>query len=1604
MIRKMGFAPFVVFFFALVCACTSARAQSHYTGRYAHAQITGPIDNNNLVTLAGNTRPEARPEYDRGRVDHDFRMDHMFLLLKNSADQQADLQQFTDDLQNPNSPNFHQWITAAQFGERFGLAGSDIDAITDWLQSYGFKINVVYPNGLLIDFSGTARQVHEAFHTEIHRLHVRDERHIANMSDPQIPAALAPAISGIVSLHDFLPNPLYQLRRSRDHFDFHDGDNKNNNNAHPVAPADLATIYNLNPLFNAGVSGQGQTIVVVEDSNVFRTSDWNTFRSTFGLSNYKSGSLSTVHPAPAQGSNNCFSPGVVAPNDAEATLDAEWASAAAPNAAIVVAACADSSTTFGGLIALQNLINTSGQPPSIVSLSYGQCETKNGAAANAAYFSTYQQAVTEGVSVFVAAGSNGASACSVNGSEVSHGMGVNAFASTPFNVAVGGTDFSDTFSGSTSTYWNSSNHSSSGSAKSYIPEIPWNDSCAGSLLATSKHFNLTYGPTSLCNDFPIGFFFLNTGASGGGPSACATGQTSPWHNSAVSGSCAGWPKPAWQSIVGNPTDGVRDLPDVSLFSADGLWGHFYVFCWSDVYNGGSFCNGSPSNWSGAGGTSFASPIMAGIQALINQKAGGPQGNPNPVFYQLASAEYGGGGNSSCNASNGNNVGSSCIFYDITQGDTTVDCRGRADCFYGGGEIGVLSTSTSAFQPAFLSTTGWDFATGIGSINATNLVNNWPGSGVTAPAPGFSLSVSPATLSVVQGASGTSTVTVLPQNGFSGSVNLSASGLPAGVTASFNPNPSTGASTLTLAATSSAATGTSTITISGASASLTNSSTLSLTVNPAAPPPPPPTFTLSAAPGSLTLVQGNSGTSTLTIAPQNGFKGSVTFSASGLPSGVTASFSPNPATGTSTMTLNAGSTAAVGTTGVTITGTSGSLSIQATILLTINAFVPPPNFSLSANPNSLSIMQGFSGGTTISIAPQNGFAGSVTLSTSGLPTGVTASFSPNPTSGMSTLTLNASGTATTGTGNVTITGTSSSLSNSTTLSLTVVAAPPPNFTLSAAPTALTVVQGGTATSSVTIGSLNGFAAAVNLSASGLPGGVFAFFTPASATTSSQVTFSANGSATPGTTTVTISGSSGSLTNTTTVSLTVSTNTALSTLPAVWSDGDIGATGVSGSSSYSDNVFTVIGAGSQIYGSVDAFHFLSQPLSGDGSIVARLLSVSGATGNGSAGVMIRDTLDPASDNAKTADWPTFGGIFFDVRATSGGSSTEPGSFPIALPYWIKLTRAGSTFSSFVSMDGVNWVQIGSSQTITMGQNVNVGLAVTSGSTASTATATFDNVSVNSASAPTPVIASVSATTGTTGSQVTLTGSNFGASQSDSVVLLNDSLVGVNSWSATSISITIPAGATSGPLVVAVAPSMTASNPVVFTVTPQPLPASWLDQDVGSVGIAGNASSSNGTFSVTGAGAQIYGTADAFHFVYQPLSGDGTLIARLVAVQGGMGNASAGVMIRNTLDTSSVNAKTADWPSFAGIFFDFRATAGGLTTEPATQSATLPYWVKIVRSGSNFSSFVSADGTTWVQLGSSQSISMGQNVYIGLSVTSGDTASTATATFDNVALTTP
>jgi subtilase family serine protease len=687
---------------------------SQSTGRRATALIHDPVDENKLVTLAGNTRSEANTENDLGPVADSLNLHHMMLQLKRSPEREQMAAQFIADLYNPKSPNFHKWISAEEFGKNYGLAESDIKTVSSWLESHGFTVNSVYPNGMLIDFSGTAGGVRSAFHTSIHNLEVKGAHHIANIGDPQIPQALAPAVSGVMSMHDFMPHKM-----SRPKYTF----SNQGQQEFVMVPADLATIYDFSPVFNAQITGSGQTIVVIEDTDLYSRSDWTKFRSEFGL---PTGTITTQHPA-GSGANNCSDPGVNGDDD-EAILDAEWASAAAPGAAIVVASCSGTEVTFGGFIAMQNLLNGS-NPPSIMSVSYGSCEAENGAAGNASVYSLYQQAVMEGVSVFVSSGDEGAASCDAGAINATHGISVSGWASTPYNVAVGGTDFADVLNNATSTYWNRSNGTTFGSAIKYIPEIPWNDSCANSLFSSYSGFSSTFGANGFCNSSTAlagqalppgdgGPLFTVAGGSGG-PSNCATGA--PATLGVANGTCQGYAKPSWQSgLAGIANDGVRDIPDVSMFASDGeMWGHYAVVCFSDSSNGGGPCNGAPLTWAGFGGTSLAAPVMAGIQALVNQKQGGAQGNPNPVYYALAASMPG-------------------VFHSVTEGDISVNCGGPTNCFgslgtnvYGrGGRVlgttwgGALSQSSTSFTPAYAAGATWNFATGIGSVDVANLVNNW----------------------------------------------------------------------------------------------------------------------------------------------------------------------------------------------------------------------------------------------------------------------------------------------------------------------------------------------------------------------------------------------------------------------------------------------------------------------------------------------------------------------------------------------------------------------------------------------------------------------------------------------------------------------------------------------------------------------------------------------------------------------------------------------------------------------------------------------------------------------------------------------------------------
>ena len=586
----------------------SAFAANQAGSPNAAPRIVDAVDETKLVTLAGRPIPAAK--YDQGAVDDSLLMEHMFLQLRRSPEQEKALDQTIESLQDPHSSSYHQWLTADKVGTNFGPAQEDIDTVVRWLALQGLHVNEVYKNGLTIDVSGTAGQVREAFGTEMHKYVVNGKQHIANAGNAQIPAALAPVVVGFVALDDFMPNPA--LSKAHRNFTFPCAgcpDGFDGTELYDEAPADFATIYNVSPLYKASkpITGKGQTIVVIEDSDA-NPADVATFRKAFGLSSY-SGTLTQIHPGAG-----CVDPGLNGA-EVEAAIDAEWAGAVAPDASVEIAACADTATTFGFFIAAQNLID-SNTPPPIMSASYGVCETTSGPSLNAYIHGLWQQAASEGISVFVSSGDNAASACDDPNAPIPSpaegGIAVNGFASTPYNVAAGGTDFQDTVEGANSTYWNSSNNAVGKSAKSYVPEMAWNESCAGSVLFS--YYGYKSG-AAFCNS-AIGSNFVEVIGASGAPSFV-------------------YSKPYWQTgVVGLPNDGKRDLPDVSLFSSDLFWDHAVLFCMSDVNEGGAPCdytNATDTFFNSGGGTSFAAPQFAGIQALINQKAGSPKAIPLRFF-------------------------------------------------------------------------------------------------------------------------------------------------------------------------------------------------------------------------------------------------------------------------------------------------------------------------------------------------------------------------------------------------------------------------------------------------------------------------------------------------------------------------------------------------------------------------------------------------------------------------------------------------------------------------------------------------------------------------------------------------------------------------------------------------------------------------------------------------------------------------------------------------------------------------------------------------------------------------------------------------------------
>jgi hypothetical protein len=571
-------------------------------------------------------------------------MMRMLLVLQRSADQETALRQLLDQQQDKSSPNYHKWLTPEEFGARFGPADTDVQSVTSWLRSHGFEIAQVSKGRTVIEFSGTAATVKEAFHTDIHKYVVNAEEHWANAGDPQIPSALTPVVAGVWTMHNFLKKPNVRATEGRIEAQVAPHTKPqftSSSGLHALGPADYYTIYNFNPL--VGIAG---SIGIVARLNI-NLQDVIYFH--YWMYDQSIGPEVIVNgPDPGDLGGG---------EEVEAVLDTTWAGAVSPSSNVLLVVSASTNTTDG--VDLSELYIIDHNLTDVMSESFGGCEASVTNSQAMGISALAQQAAAQGITYVVASGDAGSAGCDDPNTEsqATHPPSVNVVASSPYTVAVGGTMFNE--NGHDSTYWNTTNvQSTLESAISYIPENVWNESCSGTKCNAAKP---------------------NIWAGGGGASVF-------------------FPKPSWQSGM-TPADNARDLPDVSLTAA----AHDpYLICVA-----GSCVPDAQGRifFAAVSGTSASAPAFAGMMALVGAKTGSRQGQANYVLYHLAAAEN----LAQCNASNTAGLpASTCVFNDVTVGNNAVP-----------GETGYGTASVP-----YAATKGYDLATGLGSVNVTNLINQW----------------------------------------------------------------------------------------------------------------------------------------------------------------------------------------------------------------------------------------------------------------------------------------------------------------------------------------------------------------------------------------------------------------------------------------------------------------------------------------------------------------------------------------------------------------------------------------------------------------------------------------------------------------------------------------------------------------------------------------------------------------------------------------------------------------------------------------------------------------------------------------------------------------
>lgn len=571
-------------------------------------RIAGSVSGTGRVALSGNRNPKARPQFDTGRVDPEFKLHLVTLVFKPLPAQQAALTALLAEQQNRSSLSYHRWLTPEQYADRFGLSQEDIAKVTSWLQSNNLTIDYSARGRNWISFNGSARDIELAFGTEIHRYRVDSEIHYANSTDPTIPAELADVVLGVLGLDDFkMKSSAARHRTSTDAYHLGNPEYTFSNGSHALEPDDLATIYDITPLLASGITGSGQRIVVVGQSDI-SLSDIATFRG--GILPVNVPNILLV-PGSAD-------PGMPEDDEAEADLDLEWVGAVARNATIVYV----NSTNV--LTSAEYAISENLAP--VISFSFGNCEQHVSGTMAQSVESAALEASVQGITWLAASGDTGPAECDSQTSLLAtQGMSVNFPASLPQITGVGGTEFNE----GTGDYWSVANSSTLASALSYIPEIAWNESALG---------------------------LLN--ASGGGMSTF-------------------YAKPTFQAGPGVMNDGARDVPDVAMTASADHDSYVVV------------TNGAVTD--GHGGTSAATPVFAGLVALLNQyyQSGG-QGNINSNLYRIAQTK---------------------AFHDIMTGNNIVPCL-----------LGSPNCTTGSF--GYSAGVGYDLVTGLGSVDAYNLISNW----------------------------------------------------------------------------------------------------------------------------------------------------------------------------------------------------------------------------------------------------------------------------------------------------------------------------------------------------------------------------------------------------------------------------------------------------------------------------------------------------------------------------------------------------------------------------------------------------------------------------------------------------------------------------------------------------------------------------------------------------------------------------------------------------------------------------------------------------------------------------------------------------------------